>query len=199
MALSPFYWSPGSYDFLMTMFLGPYQSLKYRWVSKLIGNNKSVLDFGCGHASLRKYLSSDVKYAGVELNKKFIHHCIKNKINVIVDNFLSSRNYGKWDCVTLIDIIHHIRTSYLKAIKKALRSANKKVIISDTVINPDFTYKIKELFWKVFDKDGTNPEALPFSFTEWDKIIKRIETRFNTKISVYKFNVPIWNMVIFLL
>ncbi|MBQ7450537.1 methionine biosynthesis protein MetW [bacterium] len=134
----------------------------YDIVSKMVKENSSVLDLGCGEGELLKELvdNKNVKGLGIEINQDYVVKALEKGLQIIQDNIdegLKDFENGQWDYVILNQTLQStVKPDFV--VEEMLR-IGKKVILSF----PNFAY------WKVrFDLffNGKMPKSdfLPF---EW--------------------------------
>jgi SAM-dependent methyltransferase len=191
MYTSFFYWHPKLYESIIDFILGSRQEFKYKWVSSIVKVGESILDFGCGTGRLKKYLPKKCSYVGVDLNPKFLFHCIVRGINVIKDDLLSNKFYGRKDNVVLIDIVHHVFPNSQKLIEKAMKHAKKKVIICDMISNRK---NVLRKIWKFIDSDGLNRGNMLLTHEDWKTIIKNLRKKFFFRLKIFRAKIPFWNL-----
>ncbi|MEW6102618.1 MAG: class I SAM-dependent methyltransferase [bacterium] len=85
---------------------------RYKFAAKMIGENKTILELGCGDGFGSITLSEFAKsFTGVDFDEEMIRWAKKNLTNekrrYINDNFLGKR-YGQFDAVVSLDVIEHI-------------------------------------------------------------------------------------------
>ncbi len=83
-----------------------------------------VLDVGCGYGDLALYLPN-VTYVGVDVNERYIDFAQRNNTGeaefVTADvTELSQEQYGRFDCATLIGVLHHMSDSDVTRTLKAV-------------------------------------------------------------------------------
>jgi len=98
---------------------------KYLLLKNNIKNNK-VADIGCGDGFFSSFFkSSNIKYYGYEINKKYFNFAKKNykKKNVFFLNSLY--NLKKFDgTIIFIDVVHHLSKSKFRYILNIIRKTH---------------------------------------------------------------------------
>jgi len=134
----------------------------YEIVSKMVAENSSVLDLGCGDGELLKELveSKNVNGLGIEINQDYVVKSLEKGLQIIQDNIdegLKDFENGQWDYVILNQTLQStIKPDFV--IEEMLR-IGKKVIVSF----PNFAYW-KVRFYLFFKGKMPKSEFLPF---EW--------------------------------
>ena len=80
-------------------------------IVKVIPENKKILDLGCGNAIILDFLSKKKfkNYTGIDPKLKKNHNKKNNKIKLKSTNAENYfRNIQKYDCILIIDLMHHI-------------------------------------------------------------------------------------------
>jgi cyclopropane fatty-acyl-phospholipid synthase-like methyltransferase len=142
------------------------QIKNFRFTSKFINDNDSLLDYGCGVGDFIKYLKKEKNisdYLGVDINDNFIKKAIEyypdNKFQLIksVDEL-----NGKFDTVCAIGVFTWFITKddFIKTINKLHEICNKQVLItclyssfnfdSESYWESNYRYYNKELFENLF-------------------------------------------------
>jgi len=166
------YQHPRIYDF--TIWLNDPSGLMPKTLAKSIVGN-SVLDLGCGTASLQTFLPKKVQYIGVDLNEDFLDFADKKgrgtfyKRDVIGD--LSDL---KADTVVLADVLHHVTPNHQKLIENAINCARKKVVISACYEKEEGPFKqISEFIGRrIIDNDGLNEQREGAGWLKLDGLLQ---------------------------
>ncbi len=170
------YQHPRIYDF--TIWLNDPSGLMPKTLAKSIVG-ESVLDLGCGTASLQTFLPKGVQYIGIDLNEDFLVFADKKgrgtfyKRDVIGD--LSDL---KADTVVLADVLHHVTPNHQKLIENAIKSARKKVIISACYEKEEGPFKqISEFIGRrIIDNDGLNGQRESAGWLKLDELLQFLVT-----------------------
>lgn len=86
---------------------------RYKFASKMIGDNKSILELGSSEGIGACILADNKnKYLGIDLDEESIETAKKNysdycEIQFLYDDFLN-KSYGKFDSIVSLDVIEHI-------------------------------------------------------------------------------------------
>jgi len=84
---------------------GKYLDRRYREIASIV-NNRRVFDVGCGHALLGEYVGKD-RYAGMDLNQKFVLYARRNGYNCTVGDIFEEE-FPTADVGVAVDVLHHI-------------------------------------------------------------------------------------------
>ncbi|ODS43019.1 MAG: hypothetical protein MSIBF_07185 [Candidatus Altiarchaeales archaeon IMC4] len=123
------YCHPRIYNLTLRILHGRMLSKRYCMISAEIGNNKSVLDVGCGTGLLSMSLEPSCTYMGIDLNEKFIEYAVKNGLNVKKGDILDPDNYPKYcDVIVLSDILHHVTPNHEKLIEICKKRASRVIV-----------------------------------------------------------------------
>lgn len=177
------YIHPRIYDFAIRFLY--FDGLKI--VKKLIGEEKTVFEAGCGYGRMQKYLDPSCIYSGIDLNEKFVEYGRKKNRDIKIGNVLDSKHYRKSDVILLADILHHLT---IKDIKKllaiAVQYANEKIVIIEPVFvnigskRNVFSRAIAK-FMVFMDSDGFNEIEKWMSRDEYDALFKSLKESNNIK------------------
>mgnify|MGYP001299455819 CR=1 FL=1 len=120
----------------MQFLYGKNYSARYHAISEIIPEGESVLDICCGDCALYKrvLIKKNISYTGIDINKKFVASSLKKSVNVLQ---LDIRNnvIPKADYVLMQASLYQFIPNHKLIIDKLLRSANKKLIISEPIRN----------------------------------------------------------------
>lgn len=123
------------------------QDVNFRFITKYLNDNDSILDYGCGIGDFIKYLEKYKKisdYLGVDINDNFINMAKKDYPN---NEFQLIKNVneikGKWDSVCAIGVFTWFITKndFINTIHKLYEVCNKQVLI--TCLYDAFAYDSK--------------------------------------------------------
>ena len=148
---------------------------------KYLKDRQTILDLGCGNGRLYELLKDlkDLKYIGIDNNKKFVQLAkekFKN-INFLYGNALSIPYPGKVDILFNIASFHHIPSKLLRIkcvqeMKKILKPNSVLILTVWNLFQPRyFTYVLKSLFnyFIQLGKYDWNDTFIPWG----DKKVKR--------------------------
>lgn len=108
----------------------------YKFASKLIGDNKEILELGCSDGmgihilaeNAKKVLGVDFDQEAIDFAKKNIN---KTNVEFKYENFLD-KNFGKFDAVISNDVIEHLlpqnEPTFLKTIINNLKATGIAII-----------------------------------------------------------------------
>lgn len=98
-----------------------------------ISDAKSILDYGCGIGDYSKFIPSDIKYFGVDINPKFIN-LAKESYPDKKFKLISSLSdvTGKYDVVVAIGVFtwYISKQDFIDTIAHLYKIANKRVVIT---------------------------------------------------------------------
>ncbi|MHA1220337.1 MAG: class I SAM-dependent methyltransferase [Candidatus Heimdallarchaeota archaeon] len=152
------YQHPRIYDFALWM-NDPQQLIPKTLARSIEG--RSVLDLGCGTASLQPFLPKDVEYVGIDLNEVFLSFADRKiRGTFYKKDITGDLSDFKADTVVLSDVLHHVTPQHQKLLENALLCARKKVIISACYEKEEGPFKrISEFIGRrIIDNDGLNEQ-----------------------------------------
>ncbi len=152
------YQHPKIYDF--TIWLNDPIGLIPRTLAKSIVG-ETVLDLGCGTASLQTFLPKTIHYIGVDLNQDFLIFADKKGRGTFYKrDVLADLSDLEADTVVLSDILHHVTPNHQKLLENAIMCARKKVVISACFEKEEGPFKqISEFIGRrIIDNDGLNEQ-----------------------------------------
>jgi SAM-dependent methyltransferase len=156
--LGVMYQHPRLYD-LALWINDPKQLMMKTLAKEVVGS--SVLDLGCGTATLYKYLPKEIDYIGLDLNEDFLAFAEKKKrFFVFKKNVLADLSDFQADTVVLSDILHHVTPNHQKLLDNAKKCARKRIIISACYEQEEGPFKaLSEIISrKILDNDGLNEQ-----------------------------------------
>jgi SAM-dependent methyltransferase len=152
---------PRLYDFHLKFLPKKYLRKRNEIISNEIGNNKEVLDLGCGTGLLASYLQKNCVYRGFDTNPYFVRACRKKGLNVKQkDIFLLNNKEYCADIIVICDVLHHT-SKYKVLIERALKYAGEKVIISEPIWSEmmkgnSLLSRIRRKMYYFLDNDGND-------------------------------------------
>jgi SAM-dependent methyltransferase len=165
------YQHPKIYDF--SIWINDPNRLIPKTIAKnVIGN--SVLDLGCGTASLQLLLPKGIEYIGIDLNDEFLAFAErKGRGTFYKRNIIEDLSDFKADSVILSDVLHHVTPNHQKLLTNAIKCARKKVVISACYEKEDGPFKrISEFIGrKVLDNDGLNEQREGAGWLQLEELI----------------------------
>lgn len=142
----------------MVAWEAPRSQLKnFQMVSNFIGNNDSLLDYGCGVGDFIKYLNDADKkvsdYLGVDINDEFIKIA---KETYVDNNFKLIKGVddisGNYDVVCAIGVFtwYITREDFIETIYKLRDICNKRVVLTCLYANKYTNHEIDDTdkYWK---------------------------------------------------
>ncbi|MCE7746602.1 MAG: class I SAM-dependent methyltransferase [Candidatus Heimdallarchaeota archaeon] len=170
------YQHPRIYDF--TIWLNDPSELMPKTLAKSVEGD-SVLDLGCGTASLQTFLPKGIQYIGIDLNEDFLVFADKkNRGTFYKRDVTGDLSDLKADTVVLADILHHVTPIHQKLIENAIKCAQKKVIISACYEKEEGPFKqISEFIGRrIIDNDGLNEQREGAGWLKLDELLQFLET-----------------------
>jgi len=170
------YQHPRIYDF--TIWLNDPSELMPKTLAKSVEGD-SVLDLGCGTASLQTFLPKGIQYIGIDLNEDFLVFAgKKNRGTFYKRDVTGDLSDLKADTVVLADILHHVTPNHQKLIENAIKCAQKKVIISACYEKEEGPFKqISEFIGRrIIDNDGLNEQREGAGWLKLDELLQFLET-----------------------
>jgi hypothetical protein len=126
------YWYPVTYRLIERILYGRSYRRHYEALRREIGTF-SVLELCCGDCQIVDYLQGNT-YQGMDINPRFVNHARMRGLNVSLQD-VSVGALPQAECVLIHNSLYQFFPHYEKLIDKALASAQKKLIISEPVIN----------------------------------------------------------------
>jgi len=166
------YQHPRIYDF--TIWLNDPSGLMPKTLAKNIVGN-SVLDLGCGTASLQTFLPNGVQYIGVDLNEDFLVFADKKSRGTFYKrDVIGDLSDLKADTVVLADVLHHVTPNHQKLIENAINCARKKIVISACYEKEEGPFKqISEFIGRrIIDNDGLNGQREGAGWLKLDELLQ---------------------------
>lgn len=148
------YRCPRLYETGVKILLGNILSSRYFRIAQEIGENKSVLDLGCGTAMLHQYLHK-CDYTGWDLNETFVTYCQKKELNVYKKDIFQFSDYPECDYIVLCDILHHVVPKDEELLKETIKRA--VVIVAEPCSQRRLPKPLIFLYDQIIgDADGIN-------------------------------------------
>ena len=126
------YWHPVTYRFIEKVLYGRSYRRHYEALSREIGD-LSLLELCCGDCQVVDYLKGNA-YQGLDINPRFVDHARKRGLKVSLQDVMVSE-IPEAQCILIHNSLYQFYPRHEKLILKALESAQKKLIISEPVIN----------------------------------------------------------------
>jgi SAM-dependent methyltransferase len=106
-------------------------------LSKLVPSNALLLDVGCWDGSFSQFLN-DVKYVGVDVNRKALEKAKLKKLDIVVAScdFLPFKNEA-FDACSIIEVIEHLYfpDKVLREIHRILKKNGKILLATPNFVN----------------------------------------------------------------
>jgi len=155
-----------------------WQIYNCHYKNKLIPENSTLLDVGCGQGDFIKQLPKNINSTGIDLNPKITN-------NIIKDDFLKNKFSTKYDVITFWHSLEHF-SNPSKTINKAINLLNKNGLIIASLPNTNsLSFKLGQNNW--FHLDSPRHLFLPS-----DKNIKYLFPKnCQLKIIYFPFEFPL--------
>jgi len=156
------YQHPRIYEAFMRILHGRSLEERYRIIADEVGENKRVLDVGCGTGMPADYLKDGCRYTGIDLNKSFIDFARSRGRRIIQGDLFDERNYSDSDVILVCDVLHHVIPNHDRLIDICKRKAGKIIICEPyrsrgVMQNLLQFFRSNRLYHYVFgDSDGIN-------------------------------------------
>lgn len=126
----------------------------FKIISKIVPQNATILDFGCGNGGFLNALPQSMSKYGFEVSKNPTHDLVD--ANIYTGNFIKAVeedgifNGEKFDLITACDVIEHLPNPnlYLKLLKSLLKPDG--VIFITTPNCNSFTAKFFGEYWPMY-------------------------------------------------
>ena len=165
------YCHPVTYRLLQRILYGRHYRRHYEALSREIGD-LSLLELCCGDCQIVDYLKGNV-YQGLDINPRFVNHAKKRGINVSLQNVMVS-DIPEAECILIHNSLYQFFPHHIKLIHKALQSTQKKLIISEPVINlASSENRIISFIAKRVTRVGENSSVKRFNREEMEEIFKQ--------------------------
>ncbi|NHJ84238.1 MAG: class I SAM-dependent methyltransferase [Asgard group archaeon] len=166
------YQHPRIYD--LAIWLNDPSNMIPKTIAKNVEGN-SVLDLGCGTASLQTFLTKNIHYIGIDLNDDFLYFAEKKERGLFFKrNILEDLSEFEADTVVLSDVLHHVTPNHQRLLDNAINCARKKVIISACFEKEEGLFKqISEYIGRrIIDNDGLNSQREGAGWLKLDELLQ---------------------------
>ena len=167
---------PRLYNYIRTLIL-PLQK-----IAQKVPKNGMILDVGCGYGLLDIYLAQTSQFrniVGSELNEKRVEFASVaatkldlSNVSFVSQDLVQSDHHNQFDCIILVDLLHHIslvKQQRLISAAYLLLKKGGKLIIKDLDNQPAFKF-----YWNlIHDKLMTSFDKLYFRNSQ--ELAKEIE------------------------
>ena len=165
------YCHPITYRLLQRILYGRHYRRHYEALSREIGD-LSLLELCCGDCQIIDYLKGNV-YQGLDINPRFVNRAKKMGLNVSLQDVMVSE-IPEAECILIHNSLYQFFPHHIKLIHKALKSAQKKLIISEPVINlASSKNRIISFIAKRVTKVGEDSSVKRFNREEMEEIFKQ--------------------------
>lgn len=108
-----------------------------RWIEQFVPENGSLLDVGCFDGSFLKTLLGKYDKYGIEIHSAAVQSAQNNNITILCSDLNELQGISKkFDCITLIDVIEHVKNP-AAVLNDCLAKLNKNGILIVTTGNYD--------------------------------------------------------------
>jgi trans-aconitate methyltransferase len=165
------YWHPVTYRLIERVLYGRSYRRHYETLSREIGD-LSLLELCCGDCQIVDYLKGNV-YQGLDINPRFVNHARRRGLNVSLQDVMVS-DIPEAECILIHNSLYQFYPQHIKIIHKALKSAQKKLIISEPIINlASSNNRIISFVAKRVTRVRENSSAKRFNREEMNNIFKQ--------------------------
>jgi trans-aconitate methyltransferase len=165
------YWHPVTYRLIEKILYGRNYRKHYEALSREIGDS-SILELCCGDCQVVDYLKGNT-YQGLDINPRFVNHAKKKGINVSLQDVMVSE-IPEVECIIIHNSLYQFYPHHEKLIYKALESAQKKLIISEPVINLASSKNRSISFMaKWITRVGSDSSSKRFSRKEMEEVFNK--------------------------
>ena len=169
------YWHPAIYRLLQKVLYGRSYRRHYESLSKEIGD-LNLIELCCGDCQIIDYLKGNV-YHGMDINQRFVNHARKRGLNVSLQDIMVSE-IPEVECILIHNSLYQFYPHHMELIHKALQSAQKKLIISEPVINlASSKNKIISFIAKRVTRMGRNSSGKRFNREEMEDIFEQFHAQ----------------------
>lgn len=133
---SPIYWHPKLYELTMRGLYGRYYEGRYTHLEKLIPANCNLMELCMGDLHLYEhYLKGrNINYKCADVNPVFVEAAKKKGLDASLLDFITDP-IPPCDYILIQGSLYHAIPDHVKVIEKLFESANKQLIISESVKN----------------------------------------------------------------
>jgi len=162
------YWHPVTYRFIEKVLYGRSYRRHYEALSREIGD-LSLLELCCGDCQIVDYLKGTT-YQGLDINPRFVDHARKRGLKVSLQDVMVSE-IPEAQCILIHNSLYQFYPQHEKLIRRALESAQKKLIISEPVINlASSKNRIVSFIAKRVTRVGEDSSSKRFNWREMEEI-----------------------------
>ena len=126
--VSPIYWHPATYRFLMRVLERGKSDERYRTIAAEIGD-LSVLDLSCGDCRLLRFMPHR-QYRGMDINRRFVRAARRNGVDVWAGDPLL-QDFPSAECITILHSLYQFCPDHEALLQKMLDKATRKVIVCE--------------------------------------------------------------------
>ena len=165
------YWHPVTYRFIEKVLYGKSYRRHYEALSREIGD-LSLLELCCGDCQVVDYLKGNA-YQGLDINQRFVNHARKRGLKVFLQDVMVSE-IPDAQCILIHNSLYQFYPRHEKLILKALESTQKKLIISEPVINlASSKNKVVSFVAKRVTRVGEDSSSKRFNRREMEEIFNK--------------------------
>jgi len=165
------YWHPVTYRLIQKILYGRSYRSHYEALRREIGT-LSVLELCCGDCQIVDYLKGN-RYHGMDINPRFVNHARQRGLDVSLQD-VSVAAIPEAECILIHNSLYQFFPHHEKLIDKALPSAQKKLIISEPVINlSSSNNRIISFVAKRVTRVGKDSSGKRFNYREMEEIFNK--------------------------
>jgi 2-polyprenyl-3-methyl-5-hydroxy-6-metoxy-1,4-benzoquinol methylase len=136
-----------------------------KYLSKFLTKKKTILDFGCGTASLLNLISNEHERWGVDLDEELIKENRQKNKSIFfynVNDFENFSLYNHFDIIILTDVLEHVVSpkKFLEKMKKYLKKSGKIFVEGPLEINFSIVNFVSIFYFRFFKKNFN--EFIPY-------------------------------------
>jgi len=165
------YWHPITYRLLQRILYGRHYRRHYEALSREIGD-LNLLELCCGDCQIVDFLKENI-YQGLDINPRFVNRAKKMGLNVSLQDVMVSDIPGA-ECILIHNSLYQFYPHHIKLVHKAFQSTQKKLIISEPVINlASSKNRIISFIAKRVTRVGEDSSVKRFNREEMEEIFKQ--------------------------
>jgi len=165
------YWHPVTYRLIEKILYGRNYQRHYEALSREIGD-LNILELCCGDCQIVDCLKGNT-YQGLDINPRFVNYAKKKGINVSLQDVMVSE-IPEVECIIIHNSLYQFYPHHEKLIYKALESAQKKLIISEPVINlASSKNRSISFIAKWITRVGNNSSSKRFNRKEMEEVFNK--------------------------
>lgn len=165
------YWHPVTYRFIEKVLYGRNYRRHYEALSREIGD-LSLLELCCGDCQIVDYLQGNT-YQGLDINQRFVDHARKKGLRVSLQD-VTVAEIPETECILIHNSLYQFFPHHERLIRRAFESTQKKLIISEPVINlASSKNKVVSFIAKRVTRAGEGTSSKRFNRKEMEDIFDK--------------------------